>query len=425
MWCVRRFSLIAVVLITQTVSFNPLGVAQHEAARSVQQHQLRVVLYPFIPEFTTAADTVKRQFEAENPDIELVVEDLSDNYYVPPKQGKHDPTYIGDVDTDVYELDSVFLADFVKAQKIQPLPDSVLLPRDELLQNAYVGSILNGKRYGSAHWVCGNFLFYMKGNPPNGEIRTLKDLETFVGSDPKLKLLVDMRGRLTLGEFYLSAAYAKYKNAAEVQKHISPADESLEADLVRVLKLCPVGSCRDQIFHQDTGIYGQEFALGRSKALIGYSELLHSVLKEGVLEGTLQDSDLRVAALPLDDAGAVQISWVDSFAIGTSCKDDCYERASRFLRFMQRDDVYLKLLLPDRPSFLHNPAGPEAVPAYLLPAKRSLYSNPTLTGSASLYPTLKGIIETSIVPTSVRLNQDLRTVSSSVDAALTAAVPQP
>jgi ABC-type glycerol-3-phosphate transport system substrate-binding protein len=125
MWRVRRFSLIAVVVLAQTVSFNPPGLAQHQAAQSVQKHQLRVVLYPFIPEFTTAADIVKRQFEAENPDIELVVEDLSDNYYAPPKQGKHDPTYIGDVDTDVYELDSVFLTDFVKAQKIQPLPDSV------------------------------------------------------------------------------------------------------------------------------------------------------------------------------------------------------------------------------------------------------------------------------------------------------------
>src|SRR6266852_3911607 len=88
-----------------------------------QRHHLRVVLYPFIPEFTYAAETVKRLFEAENPDIELAVLDLSDNYYAPPKPGKTDPTYIGNVETDIYELDSVFLADFVKDQKIQPLKD--------------------------------------------------------------------------------------------------------------------------------------------------------------------------------------------------------------------------------------------------------------------------------------------------------------
>src|SRR5271155_920776 len=425
MWCVRRLGFLATVLLAQAIGFNQLGVAQQQAAQPGQRHPLRVVLYPFIPEFTTAAETVKRLFETENPDIDLVIADLSDNYYAPPKPGKHDPTYIGEVETDVYELDSVFLADFVKAQKIQPLPDSTLLARDQLLQNAYVGSMLDGKRYGSAHWVCGNFLFYTKDNPPSGEIKTLKDVETFVGSDSKIRLLVAMRGRLTLGEFYLGTAYSKDKDPVEVQKHIPPADESLEADLVRVLKLCPVGSCRDQIFHEDTGIYGQEFALGRSKALIGYSELLNSVLKEGVLNGTLKDTDLRVAALPLDDAGAVQISWVDSFAIGTACKGDCYERATRFLRFMQRDDVCLKLLLPDRPSFLHNPAVSTIVPAYLLPAKASLYSNPTLKANVSLYPVLKSIIETSMVPTSIGLNQDLRTVSTSVDAALSAAVPQP
>jgi thiamine pyridinylase len=422
---VRSLCSVVVVLLAQVIGLASPLLAQNPAAQMDHRHPLRVVLYPFIPEFTTAADTIKRLFESENPDVELVILDLNDNYYAPPKPGKHDPTYIGEVDTDVYELDSVFLADFVKNQKIQPLSDSILLPRDQLLKNAYNGSMLDGKRYGSAHWVCGNFLFYTKDHPPSTEIRTLRDVETFVGSDPKLRLLVDMRGRLTLGEFYLGTAYAKYKDPAEVQKHILPADESLEADLVRLLKLCPVGSCRDQIFHEDTGIYGQEFALGRSKALIGYSELLHSVLKEGIVNGTVADGDLRVSALPLDDAGTVQISWVDSFAIGSGCKDECLERATRFLRFMQRDDIYLSLLLPDRPSFLHNPAGPSPVPAYLLPAKASLYSNPTLKAKASLYPQLRSIIEDSVVPTSPGLNQDLRTVSTSVDAALNAAVPQP
>lgn len=37
------------------------------------------------------------------------------------------------------------LADFVNANKIQVLPDSVLLPADQLLKNAYAGSMLDGK----------------------------------------------------------------------------------------------------------------------------------------------------------------------------------------------------------------------------------------------------------------------------------------
>src|SRR6266849_1998160 len=138
-----------------------------QAQSGAQRRHLRVVLYPFIPEFTYAAETVKRLFEAENPNIELSVLDLSANYYAPPKAGAPpDPTYIGDVQADVYELDSVFLADFVNGKKIQALPEDILLPADQLLKNAYAGSMLDGKRYGSAHWACGNFLFFTKDSAP-------------------------------------------------------------------------------------------------------------------------------------------------------------------------------------------------------------------------------------------------------------------
>jgi hypothetical protein len=92
---------------------------------------------------------------------------------------------------------------------------------------------------------------------------------------------------------------------------------------------------------------------------------------------------------------------------------------------MQRDDVYLKLILPGKPSFLSNPnpRGTPSIPAYLLPAKAGLYRNADLTKSAHLYPDLKKIIEAASVPTAIDLNRNLRTVSSDVDAALSKAVP--
>jgi len=417
----RNIRILLLLAVALSVGFLILfGRAPSKAG--AQRHQLRVVLYPFIPEFPYAAETVKRLFEAENPNIDLNILDLSANYYAPPKAGDPpDKTYIGDVQTDVYELDSVFLADFVNGKKVQALPEDLVLPSDQLLRNAYAGSMLDGKRYGSAHWVCGDFLFFTKESAPANAPSTLKELEAVLGTDEKPRLFVDMRGRLTLGEFYLASAYAKYKDWAAVKDHITPADESLEADLVRVLKLCPTGSCRDQIFHEVTGIYGQEFARGRSKALIGYSELLHSVLAEAVIE----DKDLRVAALPLDDAGTVPISWVDSFAIGAGCTSDCFTDASRFIKFMQRDDVYLKLLLPGKLSFLRSPDPKPTtpIPAYLLPAKVSIYSNAELLKAGHLYPDLKKIIENAAVPTAVDLNKNLRTVSSDVDKALSKAVP--
>jgi thiamine pyridinylase len=361
-------------------------------------------------------------FEKENPNIELTILDLTANYYAPPEPDKTDPSYIGDVRTDVYELDSVFLADFVKNNKIQPLPDDLLLPADQLLKNAYAGSMFNGKRYGSAHWACGNFLFFMKANAPAKAPTTIKELASLMGSDPNQRLLADMRGRLTLGEFYLGAAVAKYR---DFSGHLSPADPSLLEDLVSIFKLCPAGSCRDQIYHEDTGTYGQAFALGRSKALIGYSELLHSVLKEGVLNGAPpKDGDLAVEALPLDEAGMAPVSWIDSFAIRTGCTDDCYKASSQFIKFMQRDDIYMKLLLPTEPSYLNDPTNAKPVAAYLLPAKASLYANNDLIEAAHLYPKLKTLIETASVPTGTNLNADLRAVSKAVDKALTDATPK-
>lgn len=388
------------------------------------RQQLSVVLYPFVPAFAYAAETVKKGFEAENPGIRLNIVDLSDNYYAPGDSAHPDPTYIGSATADVYELDSVFLADFVREKKIQPLSDDVLLSRAQLLANAYEGSELGGVRYGSAHWVCGDFLFYTKQRSPSHALETLRDLEHFVGADPR-GLMVDLRGRLTLGEFYLGAAYARYGDWAHVKDHLAVPDEGLISDLVRLLRLCTAGYCRDQIFHELTGIYGQEFAQQRAGSLIGYSELLHSVLKESELCGTacVADADLGVSPLPLDDAGVHPISWVDSFTVSTKCTDSCYQRAAAFIRFMQREDTYVKLLLPDRMSFLENPAGPAPVAAYLLPARGSLYANKDLLSAAHLYPELKAIIERASVPVSEGLNQNLRVVSKAVEAALSKAPP--
>jgi thiamine pyridinylase len=414
----KRIALLVVLVLSASVL---LSCGQTQSQTASQRAQLRVVLYPFIPEFVYAADTVKRMFEKENPDIELTVLDLTANYYSPSPDD--DPkTYIGNVKADVYELDSVFLRDFVEQHKIRPLPDDMLLPQDQLLKNAYAGSMLDGKRYGSAHWACGNFLFFTKDTAPPKMPANLKELADDMGTTPDQRMLVDLRGRLTLGEFYLGAAYAKYKDWATVQGHLQTAEQPLKDDLGTILKMCPKGNCRDQIFHEDTGIYGQEFALKRSKSLIGYSELLHSVLTEASFNGTLTDADLRVGALPLDDSGAVPISWVDSFVLRNDCNDgdDCFKAASKFIKFMQRDDAYMKMLLPTRPSFLNypDPKGPDPTPAYLLPAKSTLYTNIDLLKFAHLYTDLKSIIEGAAVPTDKGLNDRLRTVSKDVDTYL-------
>jgi thiamine pyridinylase len=379
------------------------------------RRQLRVVLYPFIPEFASAAETVKKTFEANNPDIELTILDLSSNYY-----GPGDATYVGQVDADVIELDSVFLADFVHKGKIQELPQDFLLPPSDLLSNAYRGSMLNGKRYGAAHWACRNFLFFPSANKPSTPIEKLSQLQAFLDPNKDGTLLMDMRGKLTLGELYLMAAFDRYKDWAHVAPAVQTLDSAVEDDLIRLSKLCPHGGCRDQIFHEITGIYGQEFARKRSKALVGYSELLRSVLLENLNcpADCIGDADLDVADIPLDEAGSVPISWVDSFTVATSCKGDCFTDARKFVQMMNSEDMYFRILLPFGLSFLKSPVATEPVPAYLLPARVSLYSNPKLLASAHLYPKLRLLVENAEVPTSDGLNDLLRVIGKKIDSDL-------
>jgi thiamine pyridinylase len=371
------------------------------------RRELKVALYPFIPEFLAAADFIKRDFEAAYPHIKLDILDLRSNYYTP-----GDLNYIEAVDADVFEVDSTLLAEFVADEKIRELPADALLPQTELLANAYLGTQVNGKRYGAAHWICRNLLFLPKADSPTSPIRTLTDLEQFIGAgDATGRLIVDLKGKLTLGGFYLASAFDHYSDFNRVSTALESMDDALQEDIIRLLKLCPHGECRDQAAHEDTSIYGRVFARKGAKALVGYSELLYDVLAESQICGTtcLSDSDLAVSDFPLDDTGSTPITWVDSFTVNSSCAAQCLADAATFIRFMNQDSTYLQLLLPNGASSV------PVVPTYLLPAKAALYSNAVLLQHAHLYPELRALVENSAVPTADQLNNKLRLLGAQLD----------
>lgn len=384
------------------------------------RRELRVALYPFIPEFVAAAEGIKRDFEAAHRHISLDILDLRSNYYAP-----DEPNYIETVDADVFEVDSVLLKQFIADNKIRELPTDMLLPPEALLTNAYLGTQVNGKRYGAAHWVCRNLLFFPAAKAPPFPIRTLTDLERFLGSgDATDRLLVDLKGKLTLGEFYLSAAFDHYSDTGRALAAAESMDSALADDITRLLKLCPPGGCRDEAAHDDPRVYATVFARNDAKALIGYSEILHDVLAATQACGNacLSDADLAVSDLALDDTGSTPIAWVDSFAVNAHCTAQCLADAASFLRFMNQDSTYLKLLLPPSTSA---PSGAPApvVPAYLLPAKAALYSNPALLQRAHLYPQLKALVENSTMPTADQLTTQLRRLGSQLDRELDHVAP--
>jgi thiamine pyridinylase len=306
-------SILLLSIYVRTNTSTALFGQKHQRPRT-----LKVALYPFIPGFEAAAEYVKLRYEAENPEVTLKILDLRANYY-----DSTDDNYIGNAGADVFELDSVLLRDFVTDGKIREMPKDGLLPSGELLSNADRGTQLDGKRYGAAHWVCCNFLFYSVDDAPQKPINTLSDLETFIGSNSGL--IIDLRGKSTLGEYYLMAALDRYPDWKKIYPDkFNDIDSSIESDVLARSKYCDNASCRNKVLHDYTGTHGAEFARRKGKALVGYSESLHDVLSETSLcsaaDACLPDAKIDVAELPLDDNGSKPMSWVDSFTLSTAVK---------------------------------------------------------------------------------------------------------
>jgi len=410
------FILLACIFVPTLDSFassDDVGCVDHPKIQDARR-SLSVVLYPFIPNYKEVLYTIKSGFEKAHPDIELCFIDLSANYYAKDKHGKPAKAYIGTTEADIYELDSVFLQDFADNQKIQELPAAAQLSADQLLSNAVSGSTAGGKRYGAPHWVCGNFLFFRASDAAIRNAKTLADLEGAIGGSDHAQgtgLLVDLKGSSTLGEFYLEAATDQY-GWPDASRHVNAVENPLENKLARLSRLCDEGYCRDNDYH-GTEVYGRAFARNKGRVLVGYSETLHAVLsetQEGCVKGDrcLTDSDIDVAQLSLDDKNAHQISWVDSFVIAKGCNAMCLTDAVLFIQYMNQDATYVSILQP-------SPDGP---PAYLLPAKVSLFSNVDITGAAHLYPKLKKIIEAAAAPSGSGLNDALRNDGATIDATL-------
>jgi hypothetical protein len=215
------------------------------------------------------------------------------------------------------------------------------------------------------------------------------------------------------GEFYLNAAFDRYGDLDQARQHIVLYDSALKDDLLGVSAICDVESCRKSDYHS-TPFFAEEFAEKHARALVGYSESLNGALvanadatKCPMASACRADANFDVEELPLDDKGAHTISWVDSFTLDKNCKDQCAKDAVAFIQFVDSDDIFLLALLPA--------GGP---PAYLLPAKASLYSNSNLLAKAHLYPKLKTIIEGAAVPSALSLNEELRNAGRQLDADL-------
>ena len=372
------------------------------------QRTLSVVIYPFVPDQMDLFYQTKQDFEAAHPDINLQIIDLSENYYDPSKEKS-----VSGTTANVYELDTVFLQDFVTAKKIKVLPDSLVPAEGEVLANTKNGSMIGGVWYGVPHWVCGNFLFYLTSDTALANAQTLSDLKNVV--TPSNGIFSDLAGKSNLGEYYIDVLNDRYGDSSAFQNFLTveTLDQGAVDDLNDVLNLCPAGYCRSVDFHERDGFYPRQFARRAVRAYVGYSESLYNVIMEienscSAADNCVDINDVTAGILPFDDNGQHQFSWVDSMVIDSGCTGQCEQDAITFIKFYTGESTILAALLP----------GTYRPVRYLLPARASLYANSDLLAAAPLYAKFKTMIENASTITKDGLVSNLNAIGAKLNETL-------
>lgn len=174
---------------------------------------------------------------------------------------------------------------------------------------------------------------------------------------------------------------------------------------------CPAGYCRSADLHYRTGYYARQFARGRARAYIGYSETLHYALQEiadscGVTDGCRRADEIAVRALPMLSPQGKPVGWVDGFGISATLTGRKKDLAREFIKFATSWQAYQLILNPEWP----------AAPRYLLPALRLSTAKPEL--DPPLYPALFAAFGTRLILTAEGLNKTLRDHGTALDCAL-------
>lgn len=418
---IGRLACVAFVLVGAcgTTQRSPPRAAAADApvpGTCVQRRPLRVVLYPYIPNATALYAHLEREFERVHSSVDLEIETLSAAYY-DHREGRGG---IVEAHADVYELDSVFLADFVASGRIQAIPEAVLLPSDTL-PVADRATTQGGVRYGVPHWVCGNFLFYRADDTSMGGAAGVEQIVRVVGVSPTRErgLLLDLRGKSTLGELYLDSLLDRVGTVSGLGPGLVtsnfPANtiyQSTLADFHQLLSVVPSGYGRSEPYHDANGFYGRQFARRRGRALVGYSESLYYVIDEAMHSCAAEDQCLGSGEVAVTEwassatASSKTIVWTDMLVIDRAVTDpERLSDAREFIRFMVSDATYHAALVP----------GYGEAPRYLLPARGSWYANAEVTRSAPLYGRLRELIEAGETVSTPNLNTTLRTIGARLD----------
>jgi len=400
-------SILVCALVLLVACFPSRAAADNSNGASLRP--LTVIMYPFVPQRAELFAQVEDSFESAHGDIRVKILDLSSNYYDETK-----PNAITNTEADVLEVDSVFLDDLVSGGKIARLSSTLQSPAGTFLKPAEEISTRNASLYAVPHWVCSNFLFSLLGDEQLSSVKSLADLGLAFPASRAADhgLLIDMKGKSTLGELYLDTELDKEGSLEKAAAHLSVAtfDPAAGENLRRVRGLCDADLCRDGTYHERPGFYARQFSRRHGRALAGYSESLHEVADEAAScqtkERCLDLDGIAISPLPLAQPGSTPFVWVDAFVISAKCVGQCLVDAEAFIRHAASAEEVKAALIP---------AYGQA-PRYLLPALRSLYIDPQLLEAAPHYGRFLPLVEHAIPVHRAHLNSDLRDIGKHVDA---------
>ncbi len=403
------------ILYPWLAAFFAVVVSCHGASENQEVRELRVALYPYVPESADLMLKIEQRFESKHDKVHLVFVPF-ENYY---KHSLFD-AFGSDskLQADVIEVDTVFLKDLVEKNLVGSMPKTVLEPADSLLPIASLAAQVDGEVRGVPHWVCGNFIFFRADDPAAArfsEVRTLKDLEEILNhpSTEKDGLLADVKGSSTIGELYLDALVDEYGSVADALPHMGDEehlDSNARAATIRLYSFCPQLN-HNATYHDYGGFYGREFAHSRTRAMLAYSEGLFEVGDEflhGMAPNESAMADLHkigAVAAPLADNGQKMLAWVDILTVRKGLAPQKRKDALDFISEFTSEDFNRSLLVP----------GYGEAPRYLLPARAALYTDSAVTKAAPLYPRFKQIMLDAVTVTDAGLNDRLRKIGGKID----------
>jgi thiamine pyridinylase len=341
-----------------------VGPSSSEGA-AAEKTQLRVSLFPWVPDPESLFRWIEADFEAKHNEIDLVVrpygrslETIGDN---PNPEYKGDLAYeVGRASVallgtdssdshDLLEVDSVTLGALKAA--IQPFG----IDGPEFLPFAKEAAILDSVAYGVPHWTCGYFV--IAENPAIRDATSLDALlKVLSRADNKM---VDVAGDLD-GSWDAVSLYLDAVRDADPGRDLRGelSKPELDRNVTSALEKLGKACLKDgKSYCGDDAV--KLFASGQADSMIGYSERLNSLLKEK----ERSQKELHVASLPLGPSDSPTL-FTDVLVLSRNCEGACKQAAIRFAAYYVSDKVFEHVLL--------NKDGTSGV-RYLLPSTESAF----------------------------------------------------